>query len=102
VDLRVVDNSTEDQTSWKDAWPKCDDIWQVGKTLPADYEEGCLSENDSVVDLSFTPCFPDGRTRLFVHSSPFGGKSHVAITGAAIQAYTEETYSKVRNTCANG
>ena len=76
---------------------KCSDVWVVGKTLPADYEEGCV-EGDTQLDTASTPC-ADGKTSLFIHQTETGKNTHLAITGLKIQAYAEDAYSKAYDVC---
>lgn len=65
----------------------CKDVWQVGKTLPADYTFGCRNGGTVVVE-AYKPC-KDGKSRLFIHQ---GGKAgmdtEVAISGSEVHAYS--------------
>lgn len=84
--------------AWKAAYPDCKGIWQVGKYLPADYERGCLYNGETLADNVYTPC-SDGKTRLFVHRTPAGKTTHIAITGSVIRAYDGKARSAAFKEC---
>lgn len=82
--------------AWKDSFPDCAAVWKVGKKLPADYEHGCLTDDESRVDVAYTAC-ADG-TRLFVHRTS-GKNTHIAITGSEIRRYSVETQLAAYDEC---
>ncbi len=83
--------------AWKDSYPDCGAIWQVGKKLPANYEFGCL-DGDSRMDTVYTTC-ADGKRRLFVHHAAGGKNTHIAITGEEIRRYNGATQSAAYAEC---
>lgn len=76
--------------------PKCAEVWKVGATLPKDYA-GC-NDGDTTVDLIYTEC-TDGSSMYVHHKADGETKTHIAITGKAIQAWTESADTAVYQEC---
>lgn len=76
-----------------DKAPKCSDVWQVGKTLPKDYEN-CLGKDGSLNLGAFYDC-ADGTQLTAVDGPP----ALMARLGGKIRTSDDAAYSAELDAC---
>lgn len=80
-------------------YPKCDDVWVAGKTLPANYD-GCLN-GDAVEVYSAFDC-NDGKTQLGSYQDRFWvvtPDGTIADVGAGKDTASDPEYAKAYDDC---